>query len=401
MPNKHTLDDDEHNWPDGFCRRKYVKGTEVRGVWTFNKWAWRNHGPRKYEGDSKALLSECLGLFICSNSRCSRRFRPKTKEKERRAQLNGPCPACNVGRIIPSDPPCPAKNYTFTYSEIDETYRVWDHIGAHNHPRLPEDGYFSVREKERVVDAVQRNPTATAHRLRKTGGDAPGSEPLTKISKALHDQSRVRYQVDQAQKVLGYGSGTVSGGFNFLQKLFELNSKLGEPFIVDSGFHDICFIQFQTPFMEEAIKRTVDEWLEMDPQKDAKHGFVTDGNHSFFKAGVLLTTSIFDITTLAWIPVLYTWILNPDEKHHLPHFQRINAAIIQRLKELGIPIDPKFLLNVSYTGFFTLPTLLTCSISGLGFLCCSTQRPCSCICPGCGIYPNPWVLQPQSRGAGG
>lgn len=298
-------------------------------------------------------MSECLGLFTCLNPQCKQPFRPKTKDQERKAQLKSLCPNCNIGQLVLSAGPCPAKCYTFTYSEIDATYRVWDHVGIHNHPRLPEDGYFSAREKAAVIDAVRRNPTANAHGLRVNGGGAPGSEPLTKISPAFHDQSRVRHQKRRAEQQLGYSSGGVSGGFSFLQKLFNLNSSLGETFIVDSGFHDTCFVQFQTKFMEEAIKRTVDDWLEMDPRKEAKHGFVTDGNHSFFKTGVLLTTCIFDITTLMWIPVLYTWILNPDEAHHLPHFRRINEIIIQRLKELGLPIDPKFLLNVSLSISYT------------------------------------------------
>ncbi|KAJ3517777.1 hypothetical protein NMY22_g13888 [Coprinellus aureogranulatus] len=339
-------DDEEHNFPDGFDRRKFIKGDEVKGVWNFSKWVLRSRGSRKWQGDSKAQMSECLGLFWCT--KCRVPFRPKTKDPDRKAQLTDFCIECGDGRLTASTPQCPAKTYTYTYHDVDEEYRVWEHVGFHNHPRPPDDGYFSSREKVQIVDVVQRNPTTNAARLRKHGGDAPGSQPLTKVSRALHDQNRLRYQKSLAQQKLGFTSNVVvKGGFSFLSKLFHLNSTLDEPFIVDSGFHDICFFQMQTQYMRDAIARTVDDWLKMDPKKDTKHGLITDGNHSFYKTGVLLTTGIFDLKTLVWIPVLYTWVHDVDEAHHLPHFRKLNSIIIDRLKELGKSLEYKHLLNVS------------------------------------------------------
>ncbi|KAJ3519178.1 hypothetical protein NMY22_g13323 [Coprinellus aureogranulatus] len=302
-------------------------------------------GSRKWQGDSKAQMSECLGLFWCT--KCRVPFRPKTKDPDRKAQLTDFCIECGDGRLTASTPQCPARTYTYTYHDVDEEYRVWEHVGFHNHPRPPDDGYFSSREKVQIVDVVQRNPTTNAARLRKHGGDAPGSQPLTKVSRALHDQNRLRYQKSLAQQKLGFTSNVVvKGGFSFLSKLFHLNSTLDEPFIVDSGFHDICFFQMQTQYMRDAIARTVDDWLKMDPKKDTKHGLITDGNHSFYKTGVLLTTGIFDLKTLVWIPVLYTWVHDVDEAHHLPHFRKLNSIIIDRLKELGKSLEYKHLLNV-------------------------------------------------------
>ncbi|KAF8150339.1 hypothetical protein BJ912DRAFT_938259 [Pholiota molesta] len=49
---------------------------------------------------------------------------------------------------------------------------------------------------------------------------------------------------------------------------------------------------------------------------------------------------------LAWLPVLYTWILHLDTVHHHPHFQTIAKQVTEYTEHNNIPFDKKFLLQV-------------------------------------------------------
>jgi hypothetical protein len=199
-----------------------------------------------------------------------------------------------------------------------------------------------------VDQQVKQNPTSSVHRLR-VGGLAQASQPLSNISPALVDPRRARYQVSQSQERLGVKPSRAStGGVALLDTLTFLNSELGEEFFVDSGLHSSGFLQFQTAWMKEMVQEAVSDWEDMDPRTDGRHGFITDGNHSFFKGdGVLLTTTVFSRVLQKWVPVLYTWVQSIDAQHHRPHFRRISSIVIQRLINSSLPFDPKYFAHVS------------------------------------------------------
>ena len=61
---------------------------------------------------------------------------------------------------------------------------------------------------------------------------------------------------------------------------------------------------FQTPFMRQAVTESMEDWVQEDPLTDGRHGIVTDGSHSFFREGQLLTSSVFSRVTMSWLPGL-------------------------------------------------------------------------------------------------
>ena len=83
--------------------------------------------------------------------------------------------------------------------------------------------------------------------------------------------------------------------------------------------------------MVNIIQESVEDWIAQDLSgPDAgRHGFVTDGDQSFFRQGTLLTTCAFSTTVNMWLPVLYSWIDGLDTEHHRPHFRSLNDAIIE------------------------------------------------------------------------
>ena len=97
--------------------------------------------------------------------------------------------------------------------------------------------------------------------------------------------------------------------------------------------------------MEQNLQEAVADWIEnsTDGPDAGRHGFVTDGNHSFFRDGTLLTTCSFSSVMKAWVPVLYTWVARLDTEHHRPHFRFLNSQIV---KAAGAKFENKFLLNV-------------------------------------------------------
>ena len=223
--------------------------------------------------------------------------------------------------------------------------KVWEHGGQHSHPR-PGGGALSLAEEEAVDNQVQRNPHASAHQLR-TGTTAPGSIPLPKISQTLAKPSIARYQVAKSLARQGINSSSVKGGLSLIQSMAEFTKKLdpSTSFIVQSSLTNPGFFSVQTPWMKDIIKESVLDWTDnYDAGPDAgRHGFVTDGNHSYFRDGTLLTTCAFSSILMAWVPILYTWVAHLDIQHHRPHFNFMNRNIIEAA---GDNFQSKFLLNV-------------------------------------------------------
>lgn len=87
--------------------------------------------------------------------------------------------------------------------------------------------------------------------------------------------------------------------------------------------------------MRDILEAAVRDWITDSKKAEARHGFVTDGNHSFFKDGTLLATCVFNTTILSWVPVLLTWIHKQDQAHHLDHFLRLFNQVFEVTQRTG------------------------------------------------------------------
>lgn len=147
-----------------------------------------------------------------------------------------------------------------------------------------------------------------------------------------------------------------------LKALYNLQAELANPFIIDSSIHGPVYIMFQTSFMKTIMQESIQSWSDNieDSPAVGRRGFVTDGDHSFFREGVLNITCVFSPTMLSWIPVLYTWILRQDTGHHRPHFRSICQSVAEYIKLNNIPFEPKYLLHVCFA--FILQVITNVSI---------------------------------------
>ncbi|KAF8532255.1 hypothetical protein JB92DRAFT_2824550 [Gautieria morchelliformis] len=181
-----------------------------------------------------------------------------------------------------------------------------------------------TRIEEDAVDVqIAHRSDATALKFR-TGNGTLGSTPLGDISPVLTDARRAHYQCGQSQNRLGLASPS-KGDLSFLQCFAKLKEKFDTEFLVNSGIHSPTFI-LDTPASEE----------------HARHGFVVDGDHSFFKSGVLLAACSWSRVLNKWAPVLYTWIDRQDIAHHRPHFKHLFGQIVQAS---GSKFQAKLLLH--------------------------------------------------------
>ncbi|KAF8169648.1 hypothetical protein BJ912DRAFT_861971, partial [Pholiota molesta] len=335
-------DDNTLDWPNGDQHRECL-ATEQPRKWKATKWAWRSTGYVDHN-EYRAELRICLGILSCTNSACGRLVRPKTVTSTRDNQIIDGCKICHSPMV--KSPECPARTFHYDFTKNNQRYKGWDHKGHHNHPKLP-GGYLSVAEEDAFDAQVARNPTASAHALR-TGNTVPGSVPLPDISATLANPQAARYRLSQSQVRLGISNPTsTKGGISVFKMMYQLSSELGDPFIIDSSLHGPSFIMFQTPFMKSVLVDSINSWNnDSNGASTGRHGFVTDGDHSFFREGVLNMTCVFNSVMGAWIPVLYTWILRQDIAHHRPHFRRISQTVIEHIQLHDMPFEGKYLLHV-------------------------------------------------------
>lgn len=236
-------------------------------------------------------------------------------------------------------------------------WSVWEHFGDHASHDRPPGGPLSKRQEAELDKQVIRHHEASAHQLR-TGDTGPGSIPLAAISPTLANPRAARYQMAQSQSRLGISTTSpVKGGLAVLHSFGEMHKKFKTSFIIDSSLHGPIYLTMQSPFMDKLIKDAVDVWIEETEtgSDEARHGFVTDGDHSFFRDGVLLATCVFSKVMNCWAPVLYTWIDGEDMEHHRPHFKHIFRAVA---KHSGSRFERKFLLHVC-TSLYSFILLLT------------------------------------------
>lgn len=292
----------------------------------------------------RAEVRKCLGVFKCRH--CGLCVRPNTSSASRNNQGEA---RCEGRRCQSNDPPtlfpCKARTYRFRVNRDGVMWSVWEHVGDHSEHDRPPGGRLSRREEDQVDEQVNRRHEASAHQLR-TGDTGPGSVPLAEISATLANPRSARYQLAQSQGRLGVGpSSPVKGGLAVMRSFGDLQKKFKTAFMVDSSIHGPVYVMMQTSWMDQIIKEAVEDWIDESQtgSPDARHGFVTDGDHSFFRSGVLLATCVFSKILKSWVPVLYTWIDGLDIAHHRPHFRSLNQAVS---KYAGRKFEPKFLTHV-------------------------------------------------------
>ncbi|KAI1789317.1 hypothetical protein LXA43DRAFT_893128, partial [Ganoderma leucocontextum] len=178
------------------------------------------------------------------------------------------------------------------------------------------------------------------YKIRRDGRDV-------KINPILANPRAARHAVETSKSRLGLVPHSVKGGgLATLRDVSGLHGKLGMRFIVDSSFSGPTYFALETPFILEIIQESVGDWLSQDESgPDAgRHGFCTDGDHSFFRMGNLLATCAFSTVLAQWVPVGYTWILSLDTDHHRVHFRRLNKHILAATPEARF--HPKYLAAV-------------------------------------------------------
>ncbi|KAJ7580081.1 hypothetical protein C8J56DRAFT_795609 [Mycena floridula] len=294
----------------------------------------------------KAQKNVCVGLYICPG--CKRPDRPRTDINARKAQIKNGCSVCNTSPL--EEISCTA--YTLSFSEdrpnpqydaddpdSDEpeyyTWLVWEHHGTHTHARPPR-GTLSADEEAKIDEQIKMHSEASAHKLR-TGSKHPNSVPLGKIAPQLADPRRARFQTRKGRTRLGLTSTNTSKAMpSFLDELKECETtKWTKPFVIDSQMNgSIYYMCFQTPFMRRMLVEGVEAFLRdlnTDSFTGARHGFVSDGDHSFFQGalGVLFGSCVYNEVLAAWVPVLYTWLHGLTAEHFQHHFRRFNRMIVE------------------------------------------------------------------------
>ncbi|KAJ7179791.1 hypothetical protein C8R46DRAFT_887044 [Mycena filopes] len=315
-------------WPTGSLRRETVESHKDR-KWKHNKWAWRSNGTNRHKGYS-AEVRTCLGVLRCGL--CGRLTRPRTQTAARNRQIRTGCTSntCTIDAPLIHDT-CEARTFHYGFDRDGERILVWEHFGDHSTHDRPPGGSILTKSEEDQVDAqVMRKQDATAHQLR-TGDRGPGSVPLADISATLAAPRAARYQIEQSQTRLGINTGSTKGGLAFMSAFGDLNRRFSTPFIVDSSLNGPVYITLQTPFMDEIIREAVESWINdlAEGPTSSRHGFVLDGDHSYFRQGPLLASCAFSTTSHEWTPILYSWINGVDTAHHRPHFAHIFKSIIK------------------------------------------------------------------------
>jgi hypothetical protein len=253
------------------------------------------------------------------------------------------CPICHCGPLIWEE--CKAQSFFHKTTQNGQSVSVWGHHGTHDHAHPPLGGTLTQEECNTVHEQVKRNPTASAHAL-KTGNLTEGSIPLSEISAVMANMDKARRELglDGARK-----STQMTGGLVMVKEFIGLKEELGEKYIIDSQLHDsLGVFVLHSPFMEKVLKASVDDWYSSEDGLDGWHGFVTDGNHSFFQDGAFLVTScVFNQAMKKWVPIQYTILFGQDTNHYCSHFKHIFSAVMEKVKADGIMWLKEYGLNVS------------------------------------------------------
>ncbi|KIP01665.1 hypothetical protein PHLGIDRAFT_38881, partial [Phlebiopsis gigantea 11061_1 CR5-6] len=330
-------------WPDGDEIREVGATPETTAKnpsWRHVNWVLRSKGNTQYMGQ-QAEKRTCCGVILCSA--CKATVRPQTQKAQWEKQLRQPCPNpnCTLRQLVFVS--CDVFVLLARFQRDGKTILHWKHCGTHSHPRPP-GGLLSKDQQDAVLAQVARRPDASADALA-TGSIVPGSVPLGEVHPTLNNPRVARYHVQKAQERLGLSSNKKVVGFSMFEAVEKLEQDVGESFVVASGLVRPSFCCIQTAFMRLVLDEAINDWLQspLDGPLASRHGFITDGDHTYFNKGILLATCVFNSRCLRWVPILHTWLLKQDTLHHQVHFKQLNASVVAAA---GERFDPKMLTGV-------------------------------------------------------
>lgn len=326
-------------WPEGYVRRE-IETAQASNNSFATKFAWHSNGYSKHTESSNlkgvAEKRSCLGVFTCTH--CHTPARPKTRKPQEQFSEGCKCGGAYTWTR------CNANAYYFPIKRDGVEYLVWEHKGSHMGHERPPGGRLTGQEWEEVGKQVARNHEASALQLR-TGDLGPGSVPLGKIAPSLSNARAARYAMETSRSAQGIASKSQNGVAGMLHSFTTLRKELSTPFMMDSGIDGPVYTVMYTPFMEIIVKESVHDWIESSDEGESvgRHGFVTDGDHKFFRSGNLLVTAAWSPSLLSWVPIVYSWVDTLDGQHHRPHFRALFRMI---MKHAGGKFDKKLFLNV-------------------------------------------------------
>ena len=322
----------EHDWPNGTVVREMLASEDKKdsAAWRSSKWVWRSNGNTVYgEAGVVAARTRCQGVICCTG--CNFVVRPKTDNKAENPSGIA-CP--NIRCRNPNLRPMSCRAFTLRYTIVRPTDGAqivrWHHFGNHEHPRPPA-GRLSKQEERALDIQVAMHPGATAHALSEAN-TFPTSVPLAQINPVLADPRRARYQVDKSRSRVGLGtsgSKRLSHAAVF-ESFSELEKKHEERIFVGSQVTRPTYLAMQTAFMKLIVKEAVADWLECPDEGPiaSRHGSITDSDHTYFREGKLIVTTMFNLPMNCWIPVLQTWIPNEDTDSYRAHFRLLFQSIL-------------------------------------------------------------------------
>lgn len=336
---------DERKWPNADQHREQLKTgipSEDRHF-KQTKWVWSSTGKSTFNG-YPAEKRRCLGIFQCTS--CKRPVRPLTRGYN--TQFGKSCSLGDCQGHLEHFGCETAVSYHYDVLQDGKVWMMWDHVGHHNHPKPPV-GVLDEDEKDKVFDQVARSQSASAYQLR-IGDGLPGSVPLSDIAPSLAGARSARYHVSQAKANLGISPSKSSSTALHIWK--DLEKKLDGPFIIDSRLHgSIVYLVIQSPWMKQMLQASIDMWsedYEVVQSAATRHSSITNGDHSFFRNGTLLTTCVFSPKIVSWVPVLYTYMDALDTGHHRPHFRHLFKEIQEHA---GSTFEPKMLMHICFVIF--------------------------------------------------
>lgn len=289
----------------------------------FSNWQFGQCASRKYRcGDQMilSLLKHCRGVYKCPNEACITVSRPKQKLDAELADSKV-CKTCS-GPLEMIE--CSAKLKFDTCMALNTV--IMRHSGVHDHqcPPVTKPDYYAM---QRFGQIVSQAPERTPWRM--VVGSVAGlhgeNNSVRKVHPAFGNRDRVAYV---KKNLLAMGQLKLSGlgPFADFVRLHELYGSVVKSCSLDPpNMH----VTVQTEWMKQALQDIRDNFGRKIG------GVISDVTHSFFKAGFLLSSSVYCRILQRWVPVAFSWIYGQTAAHHVQHF----VVLINGILELDLTYE--------------------------------------------------------------
>ncbi len=263
----------------------------------------------------------------CNNPDCQIITRPATQKKYRQNQLHK---GCSCGSPLTLHP-CGASASLYQF-KVGIHYQ---HTGQHNHPIPPRTLHLLPHQRAQFERIIRTNIQTGAASL---VNSAPGrssvadiAPPLLNINRVRSEQKKIRAEVKaEANAFAPSIEEWISNNPNYMR--YEERA---------DDFEVICL---QSPFM--ATLPLFDQSDVTDPEElanelPATSGLITDGAHGFWsnKKSLLMVTSSYSKTLLAWIPVMIAYSNGQTKEHYRCYFSVLIKSIVEDGLRRGFSIE--------------------------------------------------------------